>query len=111
MTKITETFNTRYNLRRATRARALSLPHSPRSPPGAEALNNTPLSKLTSIGSHYATAVEKPAIDVVRKYNNVVRANATSVSLVPEAQPSTNFPVRGLAHRCSIPEPSTLQRP
>lgn len=63
MTKITETFNTRYNLCRATRARALSLPHSPRSQPSAEALDNTPLPKLTPVGGHYATPIEKPAVD------------------------------------------------
>lgn len=70
MTNITEISNTRYNLRRATRARAASLPHSPTAQPGAEAVKNTPI-PTTKIA------------DSIRKYSDVVRAGTRSASPAP----------------------------
>ncbi|KIN95040.1 hypothetical protein M404DRAFT_1007826, partial [Pisolithus tinctorius Marx 270] len=61
MSKFSETHNARYNLRRATRARAASLPQSPMAQPGAETIEGPPPSKANPVGSQPLNPIENPA--------------------------------------------------
>ncbi|KAI6021798.1 hypothetical protein BKA83DRAFT_4126529 [Pisolithus microcarpus] len=83
--------NMRYNLRRATRARANSLPHSPLAQPGADANGTSPLPKLTPLGSQYSTPAEKVVAENVRTYSDVVRTNSRSLSPAPRSA-AVNIP-------------------
>ncbi|KIO10434.1 hypothetical protein M404DRAFT_21366 [Pisolithus tinctorius Marx 270] len=73
--------NTRASTRRATRARASSLPPSPlTAQPGADIVDNSPLPKLTPLGSQYSTPIERPVADNVRSYSDVVRTGSRDPS-------------------------------
>ncbi|KIO07649.1 hypothetical protein M404DRAFT_23515 [Pisolithus tinctorius Marx 270] len=73
--------NTRASTHRATRARASSLPPSPlTAQPGADIVDNSPLPKLTPLGSQYSTPIERPIVDNVQSYSNVVRTGSRDPS-------------------------------
>ncbi|KIO06697.1 hypothetical protein M404DRAFT_24397 [Pisolithus tinctorius Marx 270] len=64
--------DTRASTRRAMRARASSLPPSPlMAQPGADIIDNSPLPKLTPLGSQYSTPIERPVADNVWSYSDM----------------------------------------